>query len=311
MSKQKRANASKRWSVKQLIAAARGKDLAAANAREALEKLKDDIRLARKYFHGYEAEDGFDLRRLALLKSDKLKGMTRRVNQIRHTLASNYVIVHPRSDSARKALAREVNRPITRAVKSVPVGVAPGTKIKIETKNKRSSIRLERITKSGAMWQEQTWYFKDYASKKDRSLDTEDGVSAAYERMIESGDLYPQGFYVLVTGEYGNVGAPGTMYGLQREMTRLFIRYETEPGKVKQFIAVRLVGFTESEALAEYDAREAARLLRQQQRERERRKYRYQESRRVKYFCPSCRTPYRGVMSPMIKCRKCGFKWIR
>lgn len=299
------------WSVSRLLLAAKGKDLAATVARESLEQLKEDIKLARRFFHGYESIDGFNLRYLQNIPSRQLGTMRRRLREIQPTLASHYTTVRPRSDSARKALAKMADRPITRAAKQVPIGVAPDTAVKIETRGKRSTVRLERKLTTGATWNEQTWYFKDYRERKDRSLDTEEGVGIAYERMIESGDMYPDGFYVLVTGAYGNVGSPATMYGMQDEMMTLFIKYEKEPGKVKEFIGVRLVGFDDQTALNEYDARERARMARKVDRQRLERQRRYRVSQRAKYFCPSCRAPYRGKLLWILKCKKCGHSWQR
>lgn len=248
----------KQWTPKRLAAAARSKnEIVSASAREGLQRLKDDIRTARRFFNNYDTSAGFDLRRVADIQPRKLARLRRDLAAIKPTLASGHTVVRvPKTAAARKALAKHIDHGISTRAKLVPVGVGPQTRVRVTTRGKRGFVRLERQLQSGRVYREQTWYFADYHDEEEHeSLGTEEGVNDAYSAMIDDGDLPRNGWFVLVTGSYGNVGAPATMYGMQEAMTRLFIQYESMPGKVDEFIGVRLVGFSYDEAYAEYTPR--------------------------------------------------------
>lgn len=266
------------WSPSRLAALAKSRDvIQRASARAALVQIKEDVKLVRKYYVGYE---DIDLRSPGNISARLLRTIRKKLSVIRPTLASCHVNIRaPKTKAAREALAKFVDRPIPRDARMVPVGVGPNTKVKIVTRGKRASVRTERTVSLGSVWQEQSWYFADY-TEDEFDLDTEYGVSATYENMIKSGDLPRDGWFVLLTGSYGPVGAPNTLYAMQEVMARMFLRYETEHGKVGQFIGVRLVGFSGAEADREYQPRLAAQVARKRQREALRRQLRRLRARR-------------------------------
>lgn len=259
----------KQWTPKRLAVAARSKnEIVRESAREGLRRLRADIKTARRFFNDYDASSGFDLRRLTEIEPRKLAKMRRDLAAIRPTLASGHTVIRaPKTKAAREALAKHVDHAIPKSAKLVPVGVGPQTRVRVTTRGKRAFVRIERETQSGRVWREQTWYFADYHDDEEMEpLGTEEGVNDAYTAMIDEGGLPRNGWYVLVTGSYGNVGAPATMYGMQENMTRLFIQYESMPGKVDEFIGVRLVGFSYDEAMSEYTPRLQAMIERKRQR---------------------------------------------
>lgn len=255
---------SRNWSPKRLVALAKSKDpIKRASALAAIAKIKADVMLARRFFHGYEK---VDLRNIGRIDPNLLRRLRKKLESIRPTLASNYTVMRaPKSSEARKAIEKFADRKIPKNARTIPIGVGPNTKIKIVSKGKRATVRVERKISSTLSWVEQTWYFDDYA-QAEYDLDTEEGVTSTFQRMIDSGDLPQDGWYVLTTGAYGNVGTPNTLRAMLEIMVRLFLKYETEPGKVEQFVGVRLVGFTRGQAYAEYEARFGAMIERRRQR---------------------------------------------
>ena len=243
-------------------------------AREAYEAAYRDAELAylrqavidmRRLATGYEARDGFSLKRselarLGALQLAKLKG---NVQMFRREMSQPHIKVRARTKAQREALDQHTGAKnvVGRKFYIVHVEKPETTKIKIEVP-KRGFPRVVEQRKFGAVTRTAKYfYFDDYGPKPVTFSD----VAKIVPKMLED---MPEGHYVFVSSNYGAISTWMEKSVILRAIRSDWMGYDKfkrgredrdSRGLAETLVGFKFVGTSEREADRESDEREKRR----------------------------------------------------
>lgn len=275
--------------------------------------IHDSIVLLRKFAHGFEARDGFDLRQVVSLKGRKLEKVKKLAALIRQEQASPHVEAVARTKGQRKALETYTGqRDIPDRKRFIVFTEQPDkTEVRIVTPKKRKKPKKKKPAKrkgkpvdvapedlepeplgppmrkprvelttrvKGGVSREEFFHIEDYLGD---TPETFKDIKKALKKMLPD---MPKGYYVLVTSNHGNIGVPAQRGNLLDMIEQDYIHYDKVPGTTSRkddrglagvVVGFKLVSFTKDGADREY----IERLTRRQMLNRERRAARKRSQR--------------------------------
>lgn len=259
------------------------------NLRNELEYIKDSIRVARRYFTGFESKDGWDLRRvdkIPLREIEKVKAIRRDYVQMAN---EPHKLIRPKTKAAKEALvaytgqdpkqkAYIVMKPMGSKVKLVQKTVKP-KKGKPKTS---TSVQVSRKVDGGTIV-ERTFLFSDFT---DKPIITYEDAERALKKMMPH---LPKGHYVVVSRLHGNIVSHATKNKLMDYFADTFYTYKSvmpgekdNRGVFQDLVGVRLTGFNQLDADKEYVERTSRREQMRRNREKLRSRKRRQVSERIR-----------------------------
>lgn len=260
--------------------------------RSEVEYIKDSIRVARRYFPGFDAENGWDLRKInkiPLREIEKVKAIRRDYTQMAN---EPHQIVRPKTKAAKAALVDYTGQSPKQKAYIVMKGKDAKVKlVKKTTKQKKgkpvtsTSVEVTRKVDGGTI-KERTFLFKDFIKKP---VFTYEQAEAALKKMVKH---LPKGHYVIVSRLHGNIVNHATKDKLIDHFESNFYRYKSlEPngkdsrGIFQDLVGVRLTGFTQDDANREYVERTSrrAQMRRNNEALRSRKRRRLSERLRKRY----------------------------
>lgn len=275
--------------------------------------LKEAIRTARKYVHGFEARDGFTLRDITQLRGPKLGRLRRTVGILRQEEAQPHVTKVVHSTRQKKALESHTGqRDIPGRFRYIVYTDHPAeTTVHIHTPKKRKTKRAPKLTPEqealpedereftgkaprkprvevamklpGGTTREEYFYVEDYLGEPPETFKD---IKRSLKKMLKD---MPKGYYVLVTSNHGNIGVPAQRGNLLKMLDTDYLHYDKVPagaaskddrGLAGVIVGFKLVSFTKEGADREYTERLTRRATLEQER-RAARKRTY-ESRRAR-----------------------------
>ena len=258
--------------------------------------IKGAIKTARKYYSGFEASKGWNLRnvtRIPIKEIEKVKAIRREFAQME---AETHVLIRPRSKSAREALVsytRQSPRQKAYLVMKAPeakVKLVKGKTIKkkvVRVKGKRrvksvsvdyTKIKVERSVTGGVI-DDTVYLFSDFTKVK--RIYKFEQIERALKRMMPH---LPDGEYVFVTKKHDNIVSHASRDKLIDHFENIFYTYKgvvrgakDNTGIFEDLIGVRLTGFTQDDAEREY----VQRITRRRRMQLNRNALRAKKARRV------------------------------
>lgn len=236
--------------------------------------LKDDIKLLRKFSHGFEARDGYDLNKLIFIPDHKITRLHKYASELRREVRARpgeTKIFRPLKSRTKRA-AELYLRPIPlpkRKAYTVPVEKPETTKVSIVTRShvvkdkrgrkrriKKSAVRITRTVK-GARIEDDSFMFADYTD--DLPMTFED-MEEIIEAMLPH---LPNGQYVFISNRYGNISAPMRKKQILSELAAKWLAYDLPKdrtgsdtqGLAETIIGLRRTGSTREHARREYEER--------------------------------------------------------
>lgn len=265
-------------------AAAENHMLRAANeeARRDNDKayLHESIKLLRRFAHGFEAKDGYLLREVSSLTGRKLAKVKRLAGLIRQEQAQPHVEVIARNKAHRKTLISHTGQSDIPGRKRFIVFTDQPEKTTVKVVRRgKAKPRLEvSINVPGGVAREEFFHIADYLDGKPETFDD---IKAALLKMLPD---MPNGSYVLVTSNHGNIGVPAQKRNLARMIELDYMLYDVvggdgtskdNRGLAGVVVGFKLVSFTREGAQREYrerlTRRERLADARHAQREKQRR----------------------------------------
>jgi hypothetical protein len=217
-----------------------------ASARAAdVDYIKESVKLLRKFYKGFDAQSGYNLRTssIAALDKRKIDRIRERARQLRVEMSAAHTIVRPRTKGERKAVEKHTGAPADAKRKAYVVHV-PNDKTTVKIKTKAGQTRVVETTiRSGAESHREYFYFADYRKTQPKTIKA---IITLARKML--GDM-PEGLYVFVSRDYGYIGAPMPKNQLLLEMERSWLGYDKLPGldtpyrKDSRGLASSLIGF--------------------------------------------------------------------
>ena len=247
--------------------------------RKEIAYIADSIRLLRRFFKGYESADGFSLKPgdIQRIPASEIKKIRLKAAQLRREMSSSHVIADPKNEKQMAALYTHTGAKKDKKRKAFVVHVADPdrTVITIEPgeDGRPAQVVEETLLSKRAKVRHQFFYFKDYARRQPRTIDE---VLTLLDHMLPD---MPDGYYVFVSRDYGNIAAPMPRNLLKREIADMWLAYDKIPGrsdKDNRGLAQSLIGFSYvSKEIDGADEEYNQRLsrARQYQKERERAKH--------------------------------------
>lgn len=249
--------------------------------------LHDSIQLLRRFAHGFEARDGYDLREVAKLSGAKLRKVKKLSALIRQEQAQPHVEKVVRTARQRKALEsytgqrdlEDRKRFIVFTEQPEKTRVSVVTPKKTKTRRPRKPRVELAIEVPGGTAREEFFLIEDYLGGE--PPETFKDIKKALKKMLPD---MPKGYYVLVTSNHGNIGVPHQRGTLMEMIEADYIHYDKVPsasskkddrGLAGVVVGFKLVSFTKEGANREYNER----LSRRQMLERERRNARKRAAR--------------------------------
>ncbi len=222
------------------------------------EYLKESIRIARKYVSGFEAKDGYDLRKVARLNPARLAKLRRVAPRIRQATASPFIAYRPRSKGARRALQRHTGLDDIPGLKTFPVHVPKPERAKVRVKGRKyKSLEITETIK-GRQHHDRFFYLSDYLKGEvvrvdkrgrksvrkynERPPETFEDILRVARRMIAH---MPRGYYVIETSSHGSIGIHMGRDDLLSSISSRYLGYDSlKPGgKDDRGLAGTIVGF--------------------------------------------------------------------
>jgi hypothetical protein len=233
------------------------------------ETIADNIKLLRKFAHGFEAKRGYRLADVASFPIARVKRLQKFAGYIRQEEAQPHVTKVASSPSMHRALKSHTGqrqipgrfryivfteRPDLTKVSVVTPKKKKRKKKKKETRSRevieqdeeydedlerqlpedereykgrasrRSRVRLAQELPGGVKFEEQFFSVEDYNGGKEPGSFKE--IRRALQRMLLD---MPEGFYVLVTSNHGNISSPAEKGALLRKMDSSWLAYDKAP----------------------------------------------------------------------------------
>ena len=234
--------------------------------------IRDSVKLIRKFYDGFDAGKGYNLSlgSIQRMTPKKIARIREKARQIRVEQSAAHVVVRPRTRTAKLALEKHTAAPKERGRKAFIVHV-PNEKTTARVETKGGVARVVEVSKkTGAASKREYFYFSDYGKREPKTMK---GVFRMAEKII---DDIPDGLYVMVSRDYGFIGAPMFKSQLLREIERNWSAYDkfAPAQKDSRGLASSLIGFarvstTLEGAEKEYNDRLTRRMKYQRAKRRE------------------------------------------
>lgn len=246
--------------------------------------LKESILLARKFGKGFEARDGYSLKRSEIVRmpAARLEKLRRVSKVIRQAMGSPYLAYSPSSKQSRAAIARHAGQ-LFKGQKRFFVHTDFPEKSRVRVIDGRVEISRKINEKI-------TIFDRYFYLHKPRTWD--DIISQIEDMLPEM----PDGFYNIISSKYGQIGMHMHKKYILGELQRRWADYDrSAPGFAGAILGLKWVGDSE-QARREYNERPTARQL---WRERENERLRLEREGKA---CRKCGTLNDSRNRRCIKC---------
>ncbi len=191
--------------------------------------IKESVRLLRKFYDGFDASAGYDLHtsNIASFNKRKLNRIRSLARQLRVEMSAPHSVIRPRTKVQREAIEKHTGAPRERGRKAYVVHV-PNDKTKATVRTRKGRASVVEVTKrSGAESTREYFYFADYGRGAQPK-----SMAAIQKRVRRMIDDLPEGWYVLVSRDYGFIGAAMLKSKLLQEIDRTWLDYDKfKPGQ--------------------------------------------------------------------------------
>lgn len=248
------------------------------------EYLKESLKLARRYFDGFEAQDGYSLREITQLSGARLKKLRKYAAQVRQEQAGDHVEKLARDKAQRKVLATYTGQSHLKGRKRFIVHTPhpATTKVKIVKRKgrKQPAVEVQEKVRGGTL-ADRFFHIGDYRKKPAVTFKQ---IEQTVKKMLKD---MPDGYYVMVTSNHGHIGAPIPRNMILRELSQSYFAYDVlrkyekrdgnvgrkdDRGLAETVTGFKLVSFTEEGADREYRTRRTRRQALRDARQAERAK---------------------------------------
>lgn len=230
-----------------------------ADRKRVREYIVSTVRDLRKFYTGFDASDGYDLRYPNAVSAQKINQIKKYGEYLHNLQSSPYVKVTPRNKTARGVLQEKTGQRLDRQ-KSYVYHVDTGRQMKISI---RDGILTERdVVSPDLVVTVKHFYFR--AFNFDQVPLTMAGLFSIYEKYMEP--AMPEGMYSMITDQHGRIDAPVNKKFIYDRLQTYFNEYSTKSGFAEAILGFQIYTTGMSEAAAEYVERTNRRLRAQQQR---------------------------------------------
>ena len=214
--------------------------------------IRDGIKKVRKLYKGFESKDGYNLTdaSIARMHSAKMKKVAPLIRQTNIELASPHKIVFARTKARADALYKHTRQKQIKGRKAFVVHVSKPdtTKIVVQVSSKQKGAGKKKQVSTvreivGGSFTETFFYFADYLKKGEDLPETIRRVISIAKRMLKD---MPRGYYVMLSGDHGNIGAPMLRSKLLDALEVDWLSYDKVPGRGRdgdRGLAGNLIGF--------------------------------------------------------------------
>jgi hypothetical protein len=234
-----------------------------ARRQSEVDYLRESIKLLRKFYKGYGAQDGYSIqtREIVRLDAKRLAEIKTRGAQLRKEMSADFRIARPRSSRSKEALYKHTGASRSKKRKAFVVHTPDkNTEIKIDyPRDKKAQVHVKEIKKrTGAESKRVYYYFADFADEQPTTI--EDIIDLTRDEMLPK---MKKGYYVFVSADYGYIAAPMYKDLLLKELSSQWLDYDRFSSGVSlkdnRGLAENLIGYalvsTKLEG-AEYEYRE-------------------------------------------------------
>ena len=204
--------------------------------RKRLSELRENILLARRYFKGFSAREGYSLKpgAIARMSAAKAKRLEAKAREVREVSRLKHLTVRPRSAKSRRALEKHLGlKPdATRTGYVVPIIGTGKARVRVVTpkpkKRKRGQrksatpepvVEISEEITPGTERVRRFFYFRDYVTR----IATMDDILQATQAMRPA---MPKGSYMMVSARHGPISEPTPRDALVQAVVYFWALYD-------------------------------------------------------------------------------------